>query len=46
MTLTDMVRAMLEEYKMSYWFWAEALNTACHAIKLTLSAPPPQEDLV
>jgi hypothetical protein len=27
-----MVRTMLDEYKTSDWFWAEAINTACHAI--------------
>jgi hypothetical protein len=28
-TLMDMVRTMLEEYKTSDQFWAEAINTAC-----------------
>src|SRR3954468_9333363 len=26
-----MVRSMLDEYKSPYSFWAEAINTACHA---------------
>jgi hypothetical protein len=28
-TLMDMARTMLEEYKTSDQFWAEAINTAC-----------------
>jgi transposase InsO family protein len=32
MTLIDMARTMLGEYKMSEKFWSEAVNTACHAI--------------
>jgi transposase InsO family protein len=32
MTLIDMARTMLEEYKTHEWFWSEAVNTACHAI--------------
>jgi transposase InsO family protein len=31
-TLLDMVRTMLDEYKTSDRFWAEAVNTACYAI--------------
>jgi hypothetical protein len=31
-TLLDMARTMLDEYKTSDWFWAEAINTACYAI--------------
>jgi hypothetical protein len=31
-TLLDMARAMLEEYKTSDRFWAEALNTACYSV--------------
>jgi hypothetical protein len=31
-TLIDMARTMLDEYKTSYLFWCEAVNTACHAI--------------
>ena len=31
-TLIDMARTMLDEYKTSDIFWAEAVNTACHAI--------------
>jgi hypothetical protein len=31
-TLLDMARTMLDEYKTSYRFWAEAVNTACYAI--------------
>jgi hypothetical protein len=27
-----MARTMLDEYKTSDWFWAEAINTTCHAI--------------
>jgi transposase InsO family protein len=30
MTLIEMVRTMLDEYKTSGRFWAEAVNTACH----------------
>jgi transposase InsO family protein len=30
-TLIKMVRTMLDEYKTSDWFWAEAINTVCHA---------------
>jgi hypothetical protein len=30
-TLIDMARIMLDEYKTSDQFWAEAINTACHA---------------
>jgi transposase InsO family protein len=29
-TLIEMVRIMLDEYKTSDRFWAEAVNTACH----------------
>jgi transposase InsO family protein len=32
MTLIDMARTMLGEYKMPEQFWLEAVNTACHAI--------------
>jgi hypothetical protein len=32
MTLIDMARTMLEEYKMPERFCSEAVNTACHAI--------------
>jgi hypothetical protein len=31
-TLLDMVRTMLEEYKISDQFWAEAINTVYYAI--------------
>jgi transposase InsO family protein len=31
-TLMDMARTMLEEYKTSDQFWAEAINTACYSI--------------
>jgi hypothetical protein len=31
-TLLDMARTMLDEYKTSGRFWAEAINTACYAI--------------
>jgi transposase InsO family protein len=31
-TLLDMARTMLDEYKTSDLFWAEAVNTACYAI--------------
>jgi hypothetical protein len=30
-TLIEMVRIMLDEYKTSDRFWAEAINTTCHA---------------
>src|ERR1041384_5988074 len=30
-TLVEMARSMLDEYKSPYSFWAEAINTACHA---------------
>jgi hypothetical protein len=30
-TLIEMTRTMLDEYKTSDQFWAEAINTACHA---------------
>jgi transposase InsO family protein len=30
-TLIEMARAMLDEYKTSDRFWAEAINTACRA---------------
>jgi transposase InsO family protein len=32
MTLIDMARTMLREYKTPKRFWSEAVNTACHAI--------------
>jgi transposase InsO family protein len=31
-TLLDMARTMLDEYKTSDRFWAEVVNTACYAI--------------
>jgi len=31
-TLIETARTMLDEYKISDQFWAEAINTACHAI--------------
>jgi hypothetical protein len=31
-TLLDMARTMLDEYKTSDRFWAESINTACYAI--------------
>jgi hypothetical protein len=31
-TLIEMERTMLDEYKTQDIFWAEAINTACHAI--------------
>jgi hypothetical protein len=31
MILIEMARSMLDEYKVSDSFWAEAINTACHA---------------
>jgi transposase InsO family protein len=31
-TLIETARTMLDEYKTSDQFWAEAVNTACHAI--------------
>jgi transposase InsO family protein len=30
-TLMDAARTMLAEFKSPYNFWAEAINTACHA---------------
>jgi transposase InsO family protein len=30
-TLIEMTRTMLDKYKTSYRFWAEAINTVCHA---------------
>jgi hypothetical protein len=30
-TLIEMARSMLDEYKVSDSFWAEAINTTCHA---------------
>jgi hypothetical protein len=30
-TLIDMARSMLSEYDVSHSFWAEAINTTCHA---------------
>jgi transposase InsO family protein len=30
-TLIEMARSMLDEYKVSDSFWAEAISTACHA---------------
>jgi hypothetical protein len=32
MTLIDMARTMLGEFKTPEWFWSQAVNTACHAI--------------
>jgi transposase InsO family protein len=32
MTIIDMVRTMLGEYKTPERFWSKAMNTACHAI--------------
>jgi hypothetical protein len=29
-TLLEMARTILDEYKTSDQFWAEAINTACH----------------
>jgi transposase InsO family protein len=31
-TLLDMARTMLDEYKTTDRFWAEAINTACYSI--------------
>jgi transposase InsO family protein len=33
-TLIEMTRTMLDEYKTSDRFWAEAINTTCHATNL------------
>jgi transposase InsO family protein len=33
-TLIEMVRTMFDEYKTSDRFWAEAINTTCHATNL------------
>jgi hypothetical protein len=32
MTLIETARTMLDEYKTSNHFWAEAINTACHTV--------------
>jgi hypothetical protein len=32
-TLIEMTRTMLDEYMTSDQFWAEVINTACHATK-------------
>jgi hypothetical protein len=32
MTIIESARTMLDEYKISDRFWAEAINTACHAV--------------
>jgi hypothetical protein len=32
MTLSESARTMLDKYKTSYHFWAEAINTTCHAV--------------
>jgi transposase InsO family protein len=34
-TLIEMARTMLDEYKTSDRFWAEAINTTCHATNCT-----------
>jgi hypothetical protein len=31
-TLLDIARTMLDEYKTPDWFWVEAINTACYSI--------------
>jgi hypothetical protein len=31
-TLIEMTRTMLDEYKTFDWFWAETVNTACYAV--------------
>jgi hypothetical protein len=31
LTLIEMARSMLDEYKTSDRFWVEAINTTCHA---------------
>jgi transposase InsO family protein len=33
-TLIEMARTMLDEYKTSDRFWAEVINTTCHATNL------------
>jgi transposase InsO family protein len=43
-TLIDMARTMLGEYKTPERFWSEAVNIACH--KPPLSSSPPQEDVI
>jgi transposase InsO family protein len=48
MTLIDMARTMLGEFKTSEQFWSEAVNTACHAINLiciAFSRIPPTNSL-
>jgi transposase InsO family protein len=43
-TLIEMANTMLDEYKTSDQFWAEAVNTTCHATNHTLSSQASQED--
>jgi transposase InsO family protein len=49
MTLIDMARTMLGEFKMPERFWSEAMNTACHAINgsicIAFSRRPPTNSL-
>ena len=42
-TLIEAARTMLDEYKTPDSFWAEAINTACHAINhlyIHVAEPP------
>jgi hypothetical protein len=45
-TLLDMARTMLDEYKTSYRFWAEAVNTACYAIVGGLRLPKVLKNMI
>jgi transposase InsO family protein len=44
-TLIESARIILDEYKTSDSFWAEAINTTCHAIN-RLSSPTLEEDTI
>jgi transposase InsO family protein len=44
-TLIESARIILDEYKTSDSFWAEAINTTCHAIN-RLSSPALKEDTI
>lgn len=43
-TLMDAARTMLAEFKSPYNFWAEAINTACHATNRLLSPQDIEQD--
>jgi transposase InsO family protein len=46
MTLIDMARTMLGEFKTPERFWSEAVNTACHAINRVYLHRLLQEDVI